>query len=239
VSESAPSPETRPELVERVLGHRFTNLDLLLQACTHTSRIGPNAEPAERRRKANERLEFLGDALLGAAVAQALFRRQPEADEGWLSRAKSTIVSRQVLARSGERLGLWPHCLVGAHVGQQWPDSVKANLVEAVLGAIHLDGGWDALVRAVERVMAEALDDPASAETDPRMALQVWAHEQGLGLPAYATERSGGSDHAPEFTSTVTSGSFTATATGLSRKRAEAAAASLVLAQVRSAPPVP
>lgn len=225
-------PETRLEFAERLLGHRFASADLLLQGCTHASRLGAQATAEDRRRVANERMEFLGDAVLGAAVALAVYQRHPQADEGWLSRAKSNLVSRAMLARVAERSGLLAHVIIGGQVGPEPPDSVKANLVEGVLGAVFLDGGWDAARSAVERLLAPELDDAALGDADPRMALQELSLARHQKLPAYRTERSGGSDHAPEFTATVAVGELSAIGVGVSRKKAEAMAASAMLARL-------
>jgi len=227
-------PETRLEFAERVLGHRFADPDLLLQGCTHASRLGANAKPEDRRRQANERMEFLGDAILGAAVAIAVYRRYPQADEGWLSRARSNLVSRAMLARVAERIGLLAHAVIGDQTSADPPDSVKANLVEGVIGAIFLDGGWAPAVAVVERLLAAELADQGHGEADPRMALQEWSFAASQKLPAYVSARSGGSDHAPEFTATVTVGASSASGTGVSRKKAEAAAATALLAILRS-----
>jgi ribonuclease-3 len=220
---------SRQELVARELGHAFHDGDLLLQACTHASRCGAQAASADKRQTANERLEFLGDALLGGALSLLLYRRFPDADEGQLSRLKARLVSRENLARASERIGLLDHCLVGAQMGRPWPDSVKANLMESVLAAIHLDGGWEALATAVERLLAAQCDDPASGQEDTRMRLQAWCLERHRRLPDYTCQRSGGTDHEPEFTATAAIAGAIANGRGSSRRRAEAAAAAALL----------
>lgn len=216
-----------------VLGHRFTDQALLVQALTHTSRLGAQASDADKRKAANERLEFLGDALLGAAVAALLYRRLPEADECQLSRRKSNLVSRRNLARAFELAGLAPLCQVGSAMGDAWPDSVKANLVEAIYGAAFLDGGWEALVAVVEGSLAPFLDDPDAEQADARMLLQAWSLEHHRRLPEYRCERSGGSDHDPRFSATASIAGLSAGGLGSSRRRAEAAAAAALMAQVR------
>jgi ribonuclease-3 len=228
----------RIDAVAVVLGHRFADPALLLQACMHTSRCGAQATPADKRRDANERMEFLGDALLGAALCQLLFRRFPDLDEGPLSRLKSTLVSRATLARAIETTGLLSYCLVGQQMSQPWPDSVKANFAESLLGAIHLDGGWPALVIAVERLLGSRVEDPAAGDEDARMRLQVWCLEHHKQLPTYSSERFGGTDHEPVFRATATIAGVNASGDGGSRRRAEAAAATALMALVQSAPDV-
>jgi ribonuclease III len=226
-------PETRLEYAERVLGYRFKDPDLLLQGCTHASRLGAQATPEDRRRRANERMEFLGDAVLGAAIAIAVYRLNPAVDEGWLSRAKSNLVSRAMLARVAERTGMMGHAVIGGQVGPEPPDSVKANVVEGVIGAIYLDGGWEPAVAVVERLLAAELADTTQGDADPRMALQECSLAAYQKLPVYSTERSGGSDHAPEFTAVVVVAGQQASGVGVSRKKAEAAAATALLGILR------
>jgi len=227
-------PETRLEFAERVLGHRFADADLLLQGFTHASRLGAQATPEDRRRAANERMEFLGDAVLGAAVAIAVYRANPQADEGWLSRAKSNLVSRAMLARVADRCGLLAHAVIGGQVGPLPPESVKANIVEGVIGAAFLDGGWPSAVNVVERLLAAELSDQTQGDADPRMAVQELSLSTTQKLPVYTCARNGGTDHAPEFRATVTVGTHCAAGTGVSRKKAEAAAATALLAELRA-----
>ena len=106
---------------------------------------------------------------------------------------------------------------------------MKANFCEALLAAVFLDGGWEALLTAVERLLGATLTDPAHGVQDTRMQLQTWCLEHHRTLPVYTSERSGGSDHAPEFSASVTCGERTATGSGPSRKRAETAAAEALL----------
>jgi len=230
-----PGPEARADAVRDALGHRIGDIALLTRACTHASRCGAQSTADERLADANERLEFLGDALLGGALCQVLYHRSPLASEGALSRRKSLLVSRATLARLSESNGLLAYCLVGPQMTQPWPDSVKANLMESILAAIHLDGGWSALVAAVERLYGDRLDGVADATPeDAKTALQEWALAHRFKLPAYAFARSGGSDHEPHFTATVTVGDRSATGTGSSRRRAEIAAAQALWDQVRT-----
>ena len=223
----------RLQAVADVLGHQFTDENLLLRAATHASRCGAQATAQKKREQANERIEFLGDALLGASLCLQLYRRFPEADEGELSRWKAKLASREVLAAAIEPTGLLPHCLVGSQLGdggpESWPVSVKANLAEGLLGGIFLDGGWQALHGAVERLLGHLLDDPAHGTTDPRMRLQELCHQHQRPLPIYTCERRGGTDHEPEFFATVTVGDLLGSGTNTSRRRAEATAAQMLL----------
>jgi ribonuclease-3 len=216
------------------LGHPFHDDSLLIRALTHTSRLGAQASPARKRAEANERLEFLGDALLGAAVGLALFERLPDADEGRLSRLRSNLVSRAALAQAISGTALLAHARVGAMMGPQaaWPDSIKANLAEAVLAAVYLDAGFPALCAAVAVLLGPAMADPASEVEDARARLQAWSLERHKALPAYVWARTGGSEHQPEYTVTVTVGASTAQAVGSSRRKAEAAAALVLLGQL-------
>ena len=236
MSERSEISTARIDAVAATLGHRFTNVALLMQACTHTSRCGAQATPADKRRDANERLEFYGDALLGAALCGLLFQRFPELDEGPLSRLKSGLVSRATLARAIEDSGLLAYCLVGLQMTQPWPDSVKANFAESILCAIHLDGGWFKLVTAVERLLGSRLQDPTAGDEDARMRLHVWCLEHHKQLPIYTSERSSGSDHEPIFRATVVIANYQASGEGTSRRRAEAAAAMALMALVVQAP---
>lgn len=224
----------RVDAIHAILGHRFADRDLLLRACTHSSRLGAQASATRRLTEANERLEFLGDAMLGGALCQRLYHRSPGADEGVLSREKALLASRTTLARLFTANGLEDLCLLGAQMARPLPDSVKANLMEALLGAIFLDGGWDALVVAVDRLYAGELSGSATSDRDAKTALQEWALAHHRSLPVYRCERSGGSDHEPSFTATVTVGDLSASGSGTSRRRAELAAAAGLALQLRS-----
>jgi ribonuclease-3 len=231
------TPSERADAVAAVLGHRIVDRDLLLRACTHASRLGAQASAATRLAEANERLEFLGDAVLGAALCLLLFRRSPQADEGVLSREKALLASRSTLARLFTASGLEASCLLGPQMLRPLPDSVKANLMEALLGGIFLDGGWEALVAAVERLYAGELAGAAAGDRDAKTALQEWALAHHRSLPVYRSERSGGSDHEPLFTASVTVGEVSASGEGTSRRRAELAAATALGEQLRARPP--
>lgn len=215
------------EEVVVLLGHPFRNSGLAQRACTHASAIDDQADARARLASSNERLEFLGDAVLGAAMAEILFTRHPEADEGDLTRRRSRLVNRSALARAFDRHGdSWP-IRIGAQMRPPWPDSVKANLVEAALAAIWLDGGWPALRSAVEVLLDEQWEQipPTPAVADWKSRLQETALASTGILPVYTCSRVGGSDHAPEFTAQVTVGQRSAIGSGGSRRKAETEAA--------------
>ncbi len=219
-----------------LLGHAFADSGHLQRALTHASWCGAQASARERLRDANERVEFLGDALLGAALCLLLVRRLPDASEGELSRRKAQLASRTTLARLMDRLALAEHCRIGAQMQQPWPDSVKANLMESALAAIFLDAGWDACVAAVERWYGDQVVDDDGGD-DPKTRLQEWALGRFGQLPIYTCQRSGGSDHEPEFSASVSIGERIALGDGRSRRKAEAAAAAAMLVQIDPGPP--
>lgn len=235
MADSADPDAQRLAAVAQATGHRMADADLLRQGCTHASACGAQATPATKRQQANERLEFLGDAVLGAALCDLLCAAWPDADEGDLSRRKARLASRATLARIMEETGLLAHCRVGSVAGSDWPDSIKANLCEGILGAIYRDAGFPAARTAVERLYGSRLSDAEGAADDARQRLQVWALAQHRRLPTYTCQQTGGTLHAPEFTATVAIGDQTAAGTGSSRRRAEEAAAAAFLAVVGAA----
>lgn len=227
-----PSPPIDPvELAERFLGHRFVDHGLLALALTHAGSLGSMTPPEVRVRESNERLEYLGDALLGAAVAEALYLRLPQASEKTLSQIRSRLVSRELLAQAFDAGGLGPCCRLSPPTRLQMPVSVRANLMEALLAAVFLDAGWPALVRAVERCVMP-LQDEAMAEDGHRQRLQTLSQQRDGRLPEYRCEQTGGSAHEPVFTATVTVGGECASGSGGSRRRAESAAAAALLARL-------
>jgi ribonuclease-3 len=220
-------------LVDR-LGHRFADAALLERALTHSS-VGEGADKAAGKpARHNERLEFLGDRVLGLLVADRLHRDFPDADEGELSSRLHALVDRHACGRVGERLG------VGAAIrlspgetksGGRRKEGVVADAVEALLAAVWLDGGIDAARRVFDLSWAEELAAPAPrALSNPKSALQEWSQGQGRPLPTYRVVGQTGSDHAPTFTvEVVIEGVEPLTAQGRSRQDAEKAAATAVL----------
>jgi ribonuclease-3 len=233
---SAPGEEQRSaELTER-LGHDFADPALLRSALTH-----PSTTPARGpRRKGDagtyERLEFLGDRVLGLVIADLLFRAFPEENEGALAKRHAALVSRRSLARVAEQVGLGRHLFLSRGEegsGGRRNAAVLADACEAVIGAIYLDGGLQPAARFIGRhwepLMREDLRPPQDAKT----ALQEWAQGAGLPLPEYETVRKEGPAHKPVFAVEVrVEGHPPATATGRSKRVAEQAAATALLTQL-------
>jgi ribonuclease-3 len=230
-------PADRQEQLRRwlhdALGYEAADLALFDRALTHRSAEGSN----------NERLEFLGDAVLGLVCAQYLFERFGSADEGSLSRLRASVVNGESLARLaagmalGERLKLGPGEL---KTGGFRRESILADALEALCGALYLEVGLTRARPLIEELLEPALRDlslPGDIK-DPKTRLQEYLQGRGLPLPRYTVDSIEGELHAQVFrvTCEVESLSFTASATGSSRRRAEQAAASRILEHLSGRP---
>jgi len=193
------------EALEERLGHRFSDRDLLLCAVTHTSYANEH-EDAE----SNERLEFLGDAILQTCMTILLFRRFPDAPEGDLSRFRARLVNTEILAGLGAELELGSALRLGrgeAQSGGRTKLSLLANASEAVLGALYLDTGFEPCFEVVSRLMESRLDtlhqvaaaEGASAWQDPRSRLQEETQRRWQHTPSYEVVGTGGPPHEPTF----------------------------------------
>lgn len=215
------------------LGHDFIDDRLLDQALTHPS-VGEGAQASGRTPGDYQRLEYLGDRVLGLLTAERLYRDFPEADEGVLSAALHGLVDKTACARVGNRLGVGPALRLSpgeTKTGGRRKDGIVADAVEAILAAVYLDGGLGAARGVYQHAWAEELaSPPAPTLSNPKSALQEWAQAAGRPLPSYAVMRRTGSDHAPTFTVEVTvEGVEPARADGRSRQDAEKAAAVAML----------
>lgn len=184
------------ELEER-LGYAFTDKSLLERALTHVS------APKSGGQANYQRLEFLGDRVLGLAVAALLYRTFPDAPEGELSRRLSELVRRETCAEVAVALDLGAHLRLGAgeaHSGGRRNEAILSDVIEAVIGAVFLDSGFEAASALVERAFADMLHAPRRPLRDPKSALQEWAQGQGLPTPTYLIVERTGPDHAPRFT---------------------------------------
>jgi ribonuclease III len=218
-----------PAWLERELGYRFSDDSLLMRALTHRSAGGQH----------NERLEYLGDAALSLVVAEALYRRLPDAPEGHLSRLRASLVRRTSLAGMAHALGFPPRLRLGPgelRSGGFRRESILADALEAVLGAIYLDGGLDALRPVVLRLYGERLEALPAHEAlkDPKTLLQERLQAQGLPLPLYRVAAVEGEDHEQYFTVAcqVEGVAAEVTGSGGSRRAAEQEAAARMLVQL-------
>jgi ribonuclease-3 len=215
--------------LERRLGHHFARPELARQALTHRSFGTPH----------NERLEFLGDSLLNCSVATLLYERFTRLPEGDLSRLRATLVNQSSLSEVATTLGLGELLRLGEgelKSGGFRRPSILADAVEALLGAIYLDAGFEAAREAVDRMMGERLDSKEGmpVEKDPKTALQEHLQGRKLALPRYSVQRTEGEAHEQTFTveCRVDDLGVAASGQGTSRRAAEQAAAEAVLAQV-------
>ncbi|MDR2320041.1 MAG: ribonuclease III [Microbacterium sp.] len=198
--------------------------ELLQLALTHRSYAYENGAIPH-----NERLEFLGDSVLGQAVTVMLYTTLPDLDEGSLAKRRASVVSTVALAEVARGIGLGAHILLGngeERTGGRDKDSILADTMEAVFGATYLSAGPEAATALVLRLIEPLLGDPEryGAAMDPKTALQELSARLGLSAPVYAVV-STGPDHDRRFTATVTVGELATTGTGTSKKTAEMAAA--------------
>lgn len=215
--------------LEKALGHRFKNQQLIEVALTHASMRGGKTQKGD-----NERLEFIGDRVLGLAVSEVLIELFPEANEGELARRFNRLVRGETCARVARTVGLGPLLILSdseAGSGGRAKGTILADAMEAILGAIFLDGGFEAARGVVRRLWGREYDQqPTSAGPDAKSALQEWAQGKGLALPEYVEVSRKGPDHAPRFTSEVRiAGCAPARGEGTSKRAAEQAAARVLL----------
>ncbi len=217
----------KPKLanLERSIAYQFRDRELLVQALTHRSYGATN----------NERLEFIGDGLVNAVVAQLLYSAHPDLDEGSLSRLRSKLVSRDGLSVIAKRFDLGPLLQLGAgerKSGGRHRDSILADAVEAIAGAILMDTDFG---RASEIVSAWFHDDVASLDTsstrDEKTLLQEWLQGKGYSLPTYSVVSVSGEDHNQQFEVSCHTevGDLVSYGRASSRKKAEQAAAADLL----------
>lgn len=215
--------------LERRLGHKFANPELAGQALTHRSFGTPH----------NERLEFLGDALLNCAIATILYERFTHLPEGDLSRLRATLVNQASLSQVAGGLGLGERLRLGEgelKSGGFRRPSILADAVEALLGAVYLDAGFEAARSAVLHVLGDKVASAGSkpVDKDPKTALQELLQGRGLALPRYAVQKTEGEAHDQTFIveCRVDDLGIAASGTGTSRRAAEQAAAEGVLQQL-------
>jgi len=224
----------------KIIGYGFAQRELLQEALTH-----PSALVAERRGRSRklvgrgyERLEFLGDRVLGLVVADLLWRRFEDEPEGDLTRRHTHLVRREALARVAEAIKLGPHLVLSraeAAAGAAGNPGILADACEALIAAIFVDGGFAAASSFVRRFWEPLIDEMEEPPRDPKTALQEWAQARGLALPAYELVSTSGPDHSPLFTVAASvAGGDRATATASSKRLAEARAAASLLDRLTS-----
>jgi ribonuclease III len=222
--------------LEQAIGYRFRDRGLLEHALTHRSRVHEDASGGVFD---NESMEFLGDSLLGFVVADLLFHRFPEHNEGQKSKLKASIVSATALARLGDAIGLGDHLILGRgeeKTGGRRKAALIADCYEALIAAIYLDGGLDPARAFIERHLAALIDEAArtgavaSFTEDYKSALQEWLQRHDRGLPEYRLAAELGPAHRRRFDVEVcVGGEPLARAEGKSKKEAAQAAARLAL----------
>lgn len=219
-------------VIQERLGHEFRDASLLRDALTHRSYGSPN----------NERLEFLGDSVVNCMVALALYRKFPFLPEGDLSRLRASLVSEPALAALADTLGVGPCLKLGGgeiKTGGGNRPSILADAVEALMGAVLMDGGFDAALAAVERVFAAPLAavNPVTTGKDPKTLLQEYLQHRRMPLPKYGVAAIHGASHAQEFEveCVIDHLNLRTTGRGSSRRRAEQEAARLACEQVMRA----
>ncbi len=231
----AHAPAARIEAAEALLGHRFVRRDLLAEALTHRSATQAKGR-GRKRPPSNERLEFMGDRVLGLVVAEWLIERFPDEQEGALGRRHAHLVSRGVLADIADRAGLSEVLSIGAgeaRAGVAQLANVLADAMEAAIGAVYLDAGLDPARRFVRTAWGPELDAMAEPPKDPKTELQEWLMARGLPLPVYQVAARSGPAHQPEFVMQVSGGGKAATGTAGTKRLAERDAAAHLLARLQ------
>jgi ribonuclease-3 len=217
---------TREEAAQALLGHHFTNQGLLAEALTHRSAAGAKGVGS------NERLEFIGDRVLGLIVAEWLIERFPHEQEGKLGPRLAALVSKPSLARIAEDRGLADMIAVApgeAKRGVSTQATVLADALEAMIGALYLDAGLESARDFVRRVMEDLVGAQETPPKDPKTALQEWALKRALALPAYTVVAQSGPSHAPLFVVRACVGDNFAEAEGSAKRAAEQEAARKLL----------
>lgn len=228
-----------PQQLQERIGHSFRNPDLLVEALCHRSYAN---EFKHGTLPHNERLEFLGDSVVGFITAQALVRRYPEAAEGWLTQVRAALVMTDSLARFARHLGLADYALLGKGEERSQgriKEKLNANLFEAVIGAVYLDSG----VRACERIMKPLImarlaeQEPQGMVGDYKSRLQEATMQRWGRLPRYRLERSDGPEHQKVFHMSVWLGEDRmGRGEGKSKKEAQQMAAKDALALIGTDP---
>lgn len=214
--------------LETKLGYKFKSSCLLERALTHASVSGGKVV-----RYDNECLEFVGDRVLGLAIAEALNKQYPDANEGELAKRYNHLVRGEACAKVAHSIGLGAHLILSeseADSGGRNKTTILADAVEALLGAVFIEGGFEKARAVVNKLWQDQAEPVPEVAVDAKSALQEWAQGQGFALPQYTVVARSGPDHAPRFTTEVLiAGRASAQGDGASKRIAEQAAASALL----------
>jgi ribonuclease-3 len=226
----------RGTALEERIGYRFKDGALLDCALTHISAL----KGARNRAGSYQRLEFLGDHVLGLVISDVLFRAFPKADEGELSRRLADLVRKETCAEIAVTIELGAAIKLGAseaNAGARKRPAILADVCEALIGAVYLDGGYPAAEGLVERLWQVRMQAKAQPLRDSKTVLQEWAQGRGLPTPVYREVTRTGPDHSPIFCVAVQLPNFApAEGSGRSKRAAEQAAATAMLARERVKP---
>lgn len=228
----AAAAETIPpgHSLQRVLDYRFKQPQLLEHALTHRSVSGGRKGAAEGEVVTNERLEFLGDRVLGLVIAEALLTKFPREVEGQVAQRLAALVAEPTLAAVARGLNLGRHVKAAPGQDAESIDAILADACEAVVGALYLDGGLPAARTFILTHWEPRINLAGAPPKDAKSALQEWAQGQGLALPKYREASRSGPDHAPVFTCVVAVEGFAEQeGSGKSKQAAETAAATAFL----------
>ena len=223
---AAELPKDDVSALQARIGHVFADASLLERALTHVSAL-----PAQAQRRADsyQRLEFLGDRVLGLTVSDMLYETFPEAEEGELSRRLADLVRKETCADVARGWGVGSVLRLGegeAQTGGANKSAILGDICESLLGAVFLDAGYGAAEALVRRFFSEKMRNPVRPLRDPKTALQEWAQARGLPTPVYRQVGRSGPDHAPVFSIEVGVNGFEpALAEGSSKRFAEQASA--------------
>jgi ribonuclease III len=231
-----PRRRRRGTVLEERVGYRFKDGALLDCALTHISAL----KGSRNRAGSYQRLEFLGDHVLGLVISDVLFRAFPKADEGELSRRLADLVRKETCAEIAVTIELGAAIKLGsseANAGGRKRPAILADVCEALIGAVYLDGGYPAAEGLVERLWQVRMQATAQPVRDSKTVLQEWAQARGLPTPAYREVARTGPDHSPVFCVAVQLPNFApAEGSGRSKRAAEQAAAAAMLARERVKP---
>lgn len=229
LSKKARLDDHEAAFIEDGIGYTFNDRAILEEAMCHSSFAHEYGLFFN-----NERLEFLGDSILNFVTARSLFRTYPDANEGELTRMRAELVNSASLYRKADALRI-PYIVLHGHAmkSDSLPKSISANALEALLGAVCVDGGVAAAERVIKKLFLSDSEEQA-AGPDPKLKLQMWLQARGLPLPKYELLKVTGPSHAPEFTVRLYMNGFEHTDTDRTRKGAEAKVATLILQDLRA-----